>query len=31
VDLTGGELNLRHGGVTAERSRAGLGAKDGGA
>src|ERR1035437_509596 len=31
VDLTGGELNLRHRGVTAERGRAGLGTKAGGA
>ena len=31
VDLAGGKLNLRHGGLTAERSGARLGAKSGGA
>jgi hypothetical protein len=31
VDLTGGELNLRHGGLTAERGSARLGTNAGGA
>ena len=31
VDLPGGELNLRYGGLTAQRGYAGLGAKAGGA